>query len=75
VKLYVVNLMEIFLIISFVLSFITYVAYRYKNSINRVRREIINEGLFTVIQYLKNLNVRDYVTFEKYGIWRFSGRF
>lgn len=74
-RLDVVEMIQIFLILSFVLSIVSYVVNIYGKSINRERSRIIKENFIPVFLYFKNLDIEDYVGFEKYGIWRFSGRF
>lgn len=69
------NMIQIFIIISFVLSILSYAAYIYKEKINRVHNEILKQSYISIFQYLRKLNIKDFMSFEKYGIWRYSGRF
>jgi hypothetical protein len=67
--------MQVFLIISLVFSMLAYMALLYNNSVEELCHRIITSGYRAAIQYTRNLNIEDYVAFEKYGVWRYSGRF
>jgi hypothetical protein len=71
----VLYMMQVFLIISLVFSMIAYMALLYNKSVEELSHKIVTSGYIAAIQYTRKLNIEDYVPFEKYGIWRYSGRF
>ena len=71
----VLYMMQIFLIISVVFSMLAYMALLYNNRIDELNHGIVTLDYKAAILYARKLNIEDYVPFEKYGVWRYSGRF
>jgi hypothetical protein len=71
----VLYMMQVFLIVSMVFSMLAYMALLYNNSVEELSHRIVTSGYIAAVQYTRKLNIADYVAFEKYGVWRYSGRF
>lgn len=63
-----------FLILCFTGIF-SYVVYSYKNLKYKTNENIISNILIHWLEFVKKLLPENYIIFEKYGIWRYSGRF
>jgi hypothetical protein len=70
-----VNMVQIFLMICLIMTMVSYFTYYYKENRKNIEHNIVNISFVPIFQYLKTLVIEDYVVFEKYRIWRFSGRF
>ena len=70
-----VNMLQIFLMLCLIMTMISYFAYYYNGNRKNIESNILKSTSVQVFQYLRSLVIKDYVVFEKYGIWRFSGRF
>lgn len=67
-----INSLYIFLCISFFMITLSYIKF----SINKIKNEIVNENanesqIVKILQFLNKLIIEDYVSYEKYDIWRF----
>jgi hypothetical protein len=70
-----IDMVQIFLLICLIMTMVSYFAYSYKENRKNNEHYIIKNSFVPIFQYLKSLVIEDYVVFEKYEIWRFSGRF
>ncbi|MCY6957707.1 hypothetical protein [Clostridium brassicae] len=66
------NSLYIFLCISFFIVTLSYIKF----SINKLKNEIVSENInesqiAKVSQFLNKLIIEDYVSYEKYDVWRF----
>lgn len=66
------DMLHIFLILCYVLSVVTYLAYKYKDNINEIKKRIVQQNITTIFQYMLGMGIENFVSFEKYEVWRFS---
>ena len=70
-----INLIQLmFLVICFT-SIFSYAVYTYKNVNRKVKENVIRNILIQWLEFIKKLFPEDYIIYEKYGIWRYLGRF
>ena len=70
-----INLIQImFLVICFT-SIFSYAVYSYRNLKHKVEENATRNILIHWFEFIKRLLPEDYIVYEKYGIWRYLGRF
>jgi hypothetical protein len=70
-----INLIQLmFLVVCFTAIF-SYTVYSYKNLKHKAEENITTNILIKWLEFINKLLPRDYIVYEKYGIWRYSGRF
>lgn len=70
-----INLIQlIFLIVIFTSAF-SYAIHSYKKYKHKTEKNLTRNILIQWLEFIKRLLPQHYISYEKYGIWRFSGRF
>lgn len=70
-----INLIQLmFLVICFTGIF-SYAVHSYKNLKYKTEKNITANILIQWLEFVKKLLPRDYIIYEKYGIWRYLERF
>lgn len=70
-----INLMQImFLVICFT-SIFSYAVYSYKNFKHKAEENVTKNILIQWFEFIKKILPEDYIVYEKYGVWRYLGRF
>lgn len=67
-----IQILFLFVCISSIFSYILYSYKKYKKQINLDICTTINTK---TVKYLQNIHIEDYLSFEKYHIWRFCVHF
>jgi hypothetical protein len=63
-----------FLVICFT-SIFSYAIYSYKNLKHKAEEKVTRDILIKWLKFIKKLLPKDYIIYEKYGIWRYLVRF
>jgi hypothetical protein len=63
-----------FLIVIFT-SIFTCAVHSYKNLKHKTEENLTKNILIQWLEFIKKLLPQDYIAYEKYGIWRYLGRF
>lgn len=70
-----VNMIQIFFLIAFFIGIFTYTISSVKNSFKRVNYTFIKKNYVKALDYSRNLITKEYVSFEKYDVWRYCEHF
>lgn len=67
------TLLLIQIIITFIciISILVYVNSIYRRTIQHFNDELLKHIFIEALRYLKKLNSKDYIVYEKYEIWRY----
>lgn len=71
----IINLIQLMVLIVVYTSIFSYALHSYKRFKDKAEENIIGSILTQWLEFIKRLAPQHYITFEKYGIWRYSGRF
>lgn len=74
-KLDFLNTLQIFFAVLFFMSIFWYVVNTVKSFILKLDYKIIRKLYTHALDYRRNLVIRDYISFEKYDIWRYCVHF
>lgn len=70
-----INLMQLILLIVIFTRVFSYAVHSYKKFKHKTEENVIRNILIQWLEFIKKLLPQHYITYEKYGIWRYSGRF
>lgn len=70
-----INLIQLMFLIVIFTSIFSYVVHSYKNSKHKTEENVTRNILIRWLEFIKKLLPQHYITYEKYGIWRYSERF
>ena len=70
-----INMMQILFILTFVIGIITYAIATVKNSIKKFDYNLIRSIYSKSLDYSRFMPTENYVSYEKYDIWRYCVHF
>lgn len=70
-----INLIQIIFLLICVTSIFSYTVHSYKNLKHRIEENVKKNILIQWFEFIKRLLPEDYIVYEKYGVWRYLGRF
>lgn len=70
-----INLIQLIFLIVIFTSVFSYAVHSYKRFKHKTENDIKKNILIKWLEFIKKLLPQHYITYEKYGIWRYSGRF
>lgn len=68
-------LMQIIITFICIISILVYVNSIYRKTIQHFNDEFLKNIFIEALRYLKKLNSKDYIVYEKYEIWRYCVHF
>ncbi|NMM64621.1 hypothetical protein HBE96_18605 [Clostridium sp. P21] len=71
----VFNLVQIVFLFICISSMFSYIVYSYKKYTKHVYIDICTAINTKAVKYIEKLHIEDYISFEKYDIWRFCVHF
>lgn len=69
------NTLQILLMLMFVVGVITYTVTAAKNSLKRFNYPFIKRIFTRSLEYSRLMIIKNYISFEKYDIWRYCAHF
>ena len=70
-----INLIQLMFLIVIFTSIFSYTLHSYKRFKHKVEENVIKNILIQWLGFIKKILPQHYITYEKYGIWRYLGRF
>lgn len=70
-----VNLIQVMLLVICFTGIFSYAVYSYENIKHKIQENITKDTLILWFQCVKKILPEDYISFEKYGIWRYIEQF
>ena len=70
-----INTMEIFFILMLLVGIITYAITYFKNRIKKFDYNFIKKIYTKYLDYSKLMTIKNYISYEKYDIWRYCVQF
>ena len=70
-----INLIQLLFLIIIFTSVFSYAMHSYKRIKHKTEKGNKRNILIKWLEFIKKLLPQCYITYEKYGIWRYSGRF
>lgn len=70
-----ISILHILLFLMFFIGIITYTVAAAKNSIKKFNYNIIKRIFTKSLDYSRLMKINDYISFEKYDIWRYCVHF
>lgn len=70
-----INTMQIFFILMFLVGIITYAITYFKNSIKKFNYNFIKRIYTKSLDYSRLMRIKNYISYEKYDIWRYCVQF
>lgn len=70
-----ISIIQIFLFLMFFIGIITYTVSAAKNFIRKFNYNIIKRIFTRSLDYSRLMIINDYISFEKYDIWRYCVHF
>jgi ABC-type multidrug transport system fused ATPase/permease subunit len=70
-----INTMQIFFILMFLVGIITYAITYFKNRIKKFNYNFIKRIYTKSLDYSRLMKIKDYISYEKYDIWRYCVQF
>lgn len=71
----IINMFHLIFIFIFFTSIFSYAVYSIKQLVKHLNFQFIKKVYCQALSFWKSMLKRDYVSFEKYGIWRFCVEF
>lgn len=65
-----ISILYLSLVFIYVLAAFSFIIYSYKNYVNKYNLNI-SYSVSNALKYILNVSQKDYLAFEKYGIWRY----
>lgn len=70
-----ISTIQILLVLTFLIGIITYTVISAKNSIKRFNHNFIKKFFTKSLDYSRLMVIENYISFEKYNIWRYCVHF
>lgn len=70
-----INIMQIVFILMFIIGIITYAIILYKNRVRAANSSLVKKIYNMFLDFSRHMIIKDYVSFEKYDIWRYCAHF
>jgi hypothetical protein len=70
-----INLTQLMFLLMFFASTFIFAIYSYKSFKHKTEKNIVLNILIRWLEFIKKISPQDYMSYEKYGLWRFIGRF
>ena len=70
-----INTMQIFFILMLLVGIITYAITYFKNRIIKFKYNFIKRIYTKLLDYSRLMIIKDYISYEKYDIWRYCVQF
>ncbi|OOM15745.1 hypothetical protein [Clostridium saccharobutylicum] len=70
-----INIIQILFVLMFFIGVITYVITYFKSCIKKFEYKYIKKIYTKFLEYSRLMIIREYISFEKYDIWRYCEQF
>ena len=70
-----INTMQIFFVLMLLVGIITYAITYFKNRIIKFKYNFIKRIYTKLLDYSRLMIIKDYISYEKYDIWRYCVQF
>ncbi|MDS0526176.1 hypothetical protein NNC19_10830 [Clostridium sp. SHJSY1] len=70
-----INIMQIVFVLMLLVGVITYAFTVYKNQIRNFNSNLIKKIYIMFLDFSRHMIIKNYVSFEKYDIWRYCVHF
>ena len=70
-----INTVQLFFILVFLIGIITYAITYFKNNIKTVNYNFIKKIYTKYLNYSRVMIIKNYISYEKYDVWRYCVEF
>ena len=74
-KIDILSIIHIMFLAFLIVSIFSYVLYSIKGTVRKLKNKVVSGNFLRAINYSKHMLIKNYNSFEKYDIWRYSIHF